>query len=42
MGRLRRPKAHAYLGSLREEGRLKYAFDRTSHRGKDSLARHLR
>lgn len=39
--RQQQPKAHAYMGSLREEGALKYAFDRTSPPGKRSLAAHL-
>lgn len=40
--RRRQPKAHAYLGGLREVGSLKYAFDRTSHSRTCSLATHLR
>ncbi|CAM9793221.1 unnamed protein product [Ascophyllum nodosum] len=35
------PKAYAYLGGLREEGKLKYVFDRTSHARRESLASHL-
>lgn len=36
------PKAYAHLGGLREEGKAKYVFDRTSHTRKGSLAAHLR
>lgn len=39
--RRQQPKAHSYLGSLKEEGRLKYVFDRTSHSRRGSLAAHL-
>lgn len=42
MGRLQQPKSHAYLGGLREEGQLKYVFDRTSHSKKGDLLAHLR
>ena len=36
------PKAYTYLGNLREEGKAKYVFDRTSHPRGGSLAAHLR
>ncbi|CAM9478307.1 unnamed protein product [Ectocarpus sp. 8 AP-2014] len=41
-GRQQQPKAYAHLGGLREEGKAKYVFDRTSHTRKGSLAAHLR
>ncbi|CAM9321148.1 unnamed protein product [Ectocarpus sp. 13 AM-2016] len=40
--RQQQPKAYAHLGGLREEGKAKYVFDRTSHTRKGSLAAHLR
>ncbi|CAM9631668.1 unnamed protein product [Ectocarpus fasciculatus] len=40
--RQQQPKAYAHLGGLREEGKAKYVFDRTSHIRKGSLAAHLR
>ncbi|CAN0183645.1 unnamed protein product [Pylaiella littoralis] len=40
--RRQQPKAYAHLGALREEGKVKYLFDRTSHTGKGSLGDHLR
>ena len=36
------PKAYTYLGNLREEGKAKYVFDRSSHPRRGSLAAHLR
>ncbi|CAM9186671.1 unnamed protein product, partial [Hapterophycus canaliculatus] len=42
--RRQQPKAYAYLGGLREAGKAKYVFDRTSHNHaeKGALAAHLR
>lgn len=40
--RRQQPKAHSYLGSLREGGEAKYTFDRTSHTRRKALIAHLR
>lgn len=40
--RRQQPKSYAHLGALREDGKAKYVFDRTSHPRRGSLAAHLR